>query len=116
MKTKSQVLFIGKAGPLNPNHYSVLEERGYVLAVVPAYYELYKTETYDSCEIAVLLPTLSEAELMEAAHLVRRRWPAARILIVRTEEWWIDDALYDDRVIPSANPELLLSAVERLAG
>jgi hypothetical protein len=98
MKTRSQVLFIGKAGPLNPDHYSVLEEHGYVLAVVPAYCELHKTETHGSCEIGVLLPTLSEAELIEAAHLVRRRWPATRILIVRTEEWWIDDTLYDDRV------------------
>jgi hypothetical protein len=116
MKTKPQVLFIGKAGQLNPDHYSSLEEHGFVLANVPAYWDLCKAERYERCEIAVLLPTLLEAELMGAAHLIRRRWPAARILIVRTEEWWIDDALYDDRVTPSPNPELLLTAVERLAG
>jgi hypothetical protein len=115
MKMKTQVLFIGKAGLLSRNHLSALEEHGYALAAVPVYSDLSKTETFEHCEVAVLLPTLSDTELMEAAHLIRRRWPATRILIVRTEEWWLDDALYDDRVIPSENPELLLSAVERLA-
>jgi hypothetical protein len=36
--------------------------------------------------------------------------------MIRAEEWWIDDALYDDRVVPDANPELLLHAVEHLSG
>ena len=116
MRMKSQVWFIGNSGPLNPAHYTSLEEHGFVLAVVPAYCDLYKAESNQSCEIAVLLPTLLEVELMEVAHLVRRRWPKARILIVRREEWWIDDALYDDRLTPSADPQMLLDAVERISG
>ena len=70
----------------------------------------------EGCEVAVLHQTQSQEERIEAAHFIRRRWPATRILIARPEEWWIDDALYDDRVVPDANPELLLSAVERLGG
>jgi hypothetical protein len=116
MKTKSRVMLIGKSEPLHPEHYAWLEAHGFVLAVIPAYWDLYKAESNQHCEIAVLLPTLLEAELKEVAHLVRKRWPEARILIVRKEEWWIDDALYDDRLTPGANPQMLLSAVERLSG
>jgi hypothetical protein len=28
----------------------------------------------------------------------------------------MDDALYDDRVVPGVNPEVLLAVVDRLAG
>jgi hypothetical protein len=63
----------------------------------------------------VLLASLSEKEFVETAVFVRKRWPLARILIVRLEEWWIDDALYDERVVPDINPLSLLLAIERLA-
>ncbi len=96
-------------------YHRFLEQHGYVLAVAQGYRDLYQADMHEGCEIAVLHQTLSQKELMEAAHFVRRRWPLARILLVRVEEWWIDDALYDDRVVPGVNPELLLAAVERLA-
>jgi hypothetical protein len=92
------------------------KERGHALSVAAKYQDLFQTEMNQGCEVAVLHQTLSQKELIEAAHFIRRRWPTARILIVRPEEWWIEDALYDDRVVPDSNPELLLSAVERLAG
>jgi hypothetical protein len=69
----------------------------------------------EDCEVAVLHPTLSHGELSEVAHFVRRRWPAAKIVIIRAEEWWIEDALYDDRVVPGSIPELLLATVVRFA-
>jgi hypothetical protein len=115
VETKPHVLFIGVSGPLDPAPDSSLEEHGYVLGVVPVCWDLYKSETLEHCDVAVFLSTLSEPEFVEAAHFIRRRWPLARILIVRSEEWWIDDALYDERVIPAANPFSLLLAIERLA-
>jgi hypothetical protein len=113
---KVLLFVIGKPGPLSRDHYASLEERGFVLEIVPVCDDLFKTESCEACEIAVLLPTLSDVDLMETAQLIRRRRPGARILIVRREEWWMDDALYDDRLAPEADPQMLLSAVERLSG
>jgi hypothetical protein len=93
----------------------LLEARGYVLAAAQGYRDLCQTEMCDDCEVAVLHPTLSHGELSEVAHFVRRRWPAAKIVIIRAEEWWLEDALYDDRVLPGAIPELLLAIVVRFA-
>lgn len=115
MKPNFHVLFIGLSEPSSMAYHRFLEQHGYVLAVAQGYRDLYQADMHEGCEIAVLHQTLSQKELMEAAHFVRRRWPLARILLVRVEEWWIDDALYDDRVVPGVNPELLLAAVERLA-
>jgi len=116
MSTALHVLSIGSAAQSAMTYERCLKERGHALAVANGYKGLFQTEMNEGCEVAVLHQTLSQKELLEAAHFIRRRWPAARIPIVRPEEWWIDDALYDDRVVPDANPELLLSAVERLTG
>jgi hypothetical protein len=114
MKTLVHVLSIGSAETLNTPYETCLRERGHALAVVNGYKDLFRAVKIESCEVAVLHQSLSPDELHEVAHFIRRRWPAARILIVRPEEWWLDDVLYDDRVVPGVNPELLLSAVERL--
>jgi hypothetical protein len=92
-----------------------LENRGYILAAAHGYRDLCQPEMREDCEVAVLHPTLSHSELIEVAHFIRRRWPRARIIMIRTEEWWIEDALYDDRVVPGVNPELLLATVDRVA-
>jgi hypothetical protein len=110
------VLSIGSAALSTMTYERCLKERGHALAVATEYKDLFQTEMNEGCEVAVLHQTLSEKELIEAAHFIRRRWPAARIVMIRAEEWWIDDALYDDRVVPDANPELLLHAVEHLSG
>ena len=116
VKTLFHVLSIGSAAISNMTYEKYLQERGHALAVISGYRDLFHTEMNDGCEVAVLHQSLSHDELVEVAHFIRRQWPTARILIVRPEEWWIDDALYDDRVVPGVNPELLLSAVERLVG
>jgi hypothetical protein len=93
----------------------LLEAQGYVLAAAQSYRDLCQTGMREDCEVAVLHPTLSHGELSEVGHFVRRRWPAAKIVIIRAEEWWLEDVLYDDRVVPGAIPELLLATVVRFA-
>jgi hypothetical protein len=114
--TLFHVLSIGAAATPSLIYESYLQDRGYAIAALSRHEDLFNTEMREGCEVAVLHQSLSSDELIEAAHFIRRRWPAARILIVRSEEWWIEDALYDDRVVPGAKPELLLSAIERLVG
>jgi hypothetical protein len=116
VKTLFHVLSIGSEALSKRTYESCLNQRGHALAFVDGYKDLFQTEMNEGCEVAVLHQTLSEKELIEVAHFIRRRWPAARIVMVRAEEWWIDDALYDDRVLPDANPDVLVSAVEQLAG
>jgi hypothetical protein len=115
VKILLHVLSIGSAAHSNLTYERCLKERGHALAVVNEYKDLFQTEMNEGCEVAVLHQTLSEKDLIEAAHFIRRRWPATRIVMIRAEEWWIGDALYDDRVVPDANPELLRHAVEHLS-
>jgi hypothetical protein len=115
METRPHVLLIGTSGPFDCLRGCYLEEHGCVLNVVPTCLEIYQSVVFEHCEVAVFLDSLSEREFVETAHFIRRRWPLARILIVRLEEWWIDDTLYDERVVPGINPLSLLLAIERLA-
>jgi len=62
VKMKTQLLIIGSPGPLDWNQYTSLEERGFVLTILAIPCDLFKTETHQACEIAVLLAVLSEME------------------------------------------------------
>jgi hypothetical protein len=70
----------------------------------------------ESIQVVILHNTLSPFELEDASRFIRRRWPHARILILRRGVGFLDDALYDEHVVPTAAPEVLLAAIERLAG
>lgn len=65
--------------------------------------------------MVVLHNTLSEQELEEISQFIRRQWPEARILVVRYGEGFLDGALYDERLTPGANAEMLHAAIDRLA-
>ena len=64
------------------------------------YRELWNLSKRNEYDAVVLHDTLSSFELEGAARLVRRRWPAARIVLLRGGEITLEDALYDQRVRP----------------
>jgi hypothetical protein len=66
--------------------------------------------------MVVLHDTFSSSELEDSCRFIRRRWPYAGILVVHRGEGFLDDALYDDRVVPNVAPEVLLSTIQRLTG
>jgi hypothetical protein len=68
-------------------------------------------EDYD---VVVLGEALSQATLIEVASLTRRRWPQAQILAVSGKPLEIDDALYDDRILPGYGAKVLAAEVLRL--
>ena len=115
MKPKFHVLSIGPAEALNMTYNRPLEDRGFVLAVAQGYRDLHRSEMRGEYEVVALPRSLSNEEPMESAHFILRRWPAARIRLIRAREWWKDDALYDDRVVRDINPESLVAAVELVA-
>ena len=53
-------------------------------------------------------------ETAEAAHFVRHRWSAARILLLDGESDMIDDWLYDKRIDPHLHPATLREAAIQL--
>lgn len=116
MKSSLRILSIGVAEPMHVAYDIFLRLHRCELATAADYRELYAVPAEEKWEVAVLYHSLSQNEMRESAHLIRRRWPEARILIVRSETPCMDDALYDDRVVPGANPEVLLAVVDRLAG
>jgi hypothetical protein len=69
---------------------------------------------HEEYHIAVLHQTLASPELEEACRFIRHQWPHAGILVVRTGEDFLEDALYDDRVIPDVAEEVLLATIKQL--
>jgi hypothetical protein len=68
----------------------------------------------ESIQVVILHNTLSSFELDDASRFIRRCWPHARILVVRQGEDFLDDALYDVRVVSNVDREVLLATIECL--
>jgi hypothetical protein len=64
--------------------------------------------------LAVLHHRLSSYQLEYATRTIRHRWPRARILVLREGEDFLDDALYDDRLVPPTCPGVVLSTIQHL--
>jgi DNA-binding response OmpR family regulator len=110
------ILSIGSSDPIHSAYDSFLKQHNCDISAATTLLELYAISMRASWDIAVLLSTLSRKDLQESAHFVRRRWPSAKILVIRADAQSLDDALYDDRVAPGVNPEVLLAAIHCLVG
>jgi hypothetical protein len=64
--------------------------------------------------LVILVLHCKPSETTEAAHFVRHRWSAARILLLESESAMIDDWLYDERVDPHSHPAKLCEAAIQL--
>jgi hypothetical protein len=84
------------------------------LSVVTTSTQLWEMPEHDVIHLAILHDTLSSSELEESSRLIRRRWPQARILVIRAGEEFLEDALYDDRAAPSISSEALLTRIEEI--
>jgi hypothetical protein len=78
--------------------------------------ELWLLPKHEDVDAAILHCTLSSLELEDASRFIRRQWPSARILVIRAGSEFLDDALYDDRVLPAVASQVLLPTIERLTG
>ena len=84
------------------------------LSIVTNYRELWVFPKQEAFRLVILHNTLALFELDEVCRFIRQQWPHARILVVRRGGGFLDDELYDDRVIPTVAPEVLLTTIERL--
>jgi hypothetical protein len=86
------------------------------LWLIPDYRELWVIPKHEVFHVAILHDTLSPFELDEACRFIRRQWPHTRILVICAGEDFLEDSLYEDRVMPDASPEALITAIEHLVG
>ncbi len=84
------------------------------LSVATDYRELWAIPKRETIHVVILHDTLSTFELEKVCRFTREQWPSAGILVVREGEGFLDDELYDDRVMPTVTPEVLLAAIERI--
>jgi hypothetical protein len=116
---RAETFHILSVGPVDHNfvvHDVLLEAPNLRLSIVADYRELWEFPKQQAIHVVILHDTLSSFELEAACQLIRRAWPQAGILVVRSGEDFLDDALYDDRVMPAEAPEVLLTTIERLIG
>jgi hypothetical protein len=116
MTAAIHVLSVGSVDEGSVVHDTLLDGSNFRLTIATDYRKLWGMPTQESIHVAILHNTLSSFELEAACQLIRRRWPRARILVVSSGESILEDALYDDRVAPTAAPAVLLTTIERLTG
>jgi hypothetical protein len=97
-------------------HDALLSGPRFRLSVATDYRELWMIPNQESLQVVILHDTLSSSELEYASRLIRRRWPRVRILVVCNGEGFLDDALYDVRVVSNVSREVLQTTIERLIG
>jgi len=97
-------------------HDLLLNNRAWRLSVITDCLQLWEMPEREAVHLAILHDTLSLPDLDEAAHAVRRRWPKAKILVLRSGGEFLEDALYDDRALPSTSAPALLASIESILG
>jgi hypothetical protein len=114
MKPSIRVLSVGLQQCLDTAYGSLLLGRPCEITRVLHGDELDTTHSGEDYDVAVLGETLSKEKLIGTARLIRRRWPQAHILAVSEKPLDIDDALYDDRILPGYDARVLVAEVLRL--
>lgn len=110
-----QLLSVGAVSRGSQLHRVLFGSRRFLRAIRTRYRELWSEPGQQTLHVAILHNSLSLIELDDACRFIRHRWPRARILVVRGGEEFLDDELYDERVLPTVTPELLLATIQRLA-
>lgn len=84
------------------------------LWMIADYRELWIIPKHEEIQLSILHDTLPPFELGETAGLIRHRWPQARILVIRGDGDFLEDTLYDARVIPPVARETLITTIKQL--
>lgn len=109
------VIFVGRI------HYSTLFDSLLSngaptrLSYAANYRELWAIPNNASPRLVVLYDTLHAFELEASCRLTRRRWPDARVLVIRSSLGNVDRSLYDVRLPSSVSPHVLLMNIRKYA-
>jgi hypothetical protein len=94
---------------------ALLDSPDFRVSFVHDYRDLWISSRQHVVSAVVMHNTLCSFELAEAARLVRNRWPNAKILIIRSGEVSLDRALYDQRLHPPVNQEVLVEQIRLMS-
>ena len=112
-----RVLAVGSKESRDLVRDALLFHRRSQLLVASNYWELCSLWGGEAEQVSVAVIDLctSDRELRRrTAEHIRRRWPAAQILLVGPEAEVLEDPLYDERIPPGSQAAELLAAMERL--
>jgi hypothetical protein len=115
---RAETIHVLSVGPLDRSfivHDAMLMMPDSRLSIATDYRELWEIPKQQAIHVVILHETLTLFELDEACRFIRQQWPCARVLAVRVGEVFLDDELYDDRVAPTVEADVLLTTIERLA-
>ncbi|HTW80665.1 MAG TPA: hypothetical protein VME23_14055 [Terracidiphilus sp.] len=109
----ARILLVDAALALQESHLLLLRSIPAIVEALTSCADMYLHKEHGYALVILVLHSKSR-ETAEAAHFVRQRWSAARILLLESESAMIDDWLYDERVDPHSHPATLLEAAIRL--
>jgi hypothetical protein len=84
------------------------------LYVASSTWDLSAVSGSDEIDVAVLHRSLSPQQLRNFTAYIRRRWPCAKILLMKPKDERADYAMYDERITSAVSPKIFLAAIERL--
>ena len=112
-KKRPRILLVDAARALQELHLMLLRSIPAIVETLTSCADMYLHKEQAYALVVLVLPPRS-SETTEAAHFVRHRWSAARILLIESESAVIDDWLYDERIDPHLNPATVREAAIRL--
>lgn len=107
------ILLVDEALKLHASHLKFLRSMPATVETLASCFDMY-LHGGRGYALVILALHCESRETAEAAHFVRRRWSAARILLLERESAMIDDWLYDERVDPDLHSAKLCEAAIRL--
>jgi hypothetical protein len=105
------VLSVGSINRGSMVHDALLEGPEFQLSIAPDMNGLRLVLDHEDFELAILHNTLAGRELRDACRFIRRQWPKAKILVIRAGQDFLEDALYDERVVPDVAREGFLATI-----
>jgi DNA-binding response OmpR family regulator len=114
LSTRLDLLLVEPPQDVGASRAVLLSSSGYTVTRAYSYVDVLDLRARPDFGYAVLSENLGIGNVRTIASEVRRRWPAARILIIGSPSVMIEDYLYDDAVDHRFNPQGLLDALRRL--
>jgi len=111
----SRTLHVVSVGPIAASDAvceALLEARDCRLSLATSYCDLWKVAR--DVDVVLFRQLLFARELREPARFVRHNWPNARILVVCETTEDLQDALYDEQLLPDEIPKVLIAAIESI--
>ena len=113
-RDKIHVLSVGTIDHGSIVHDALLGRPNFRLSITADYRELCSIPAQEVIDVAILHNSLSSASLDDATRLIRERWPLARILVLRQDQSFLEQTVFDSYMEPNIDPIILLAIIEQL--